>query len=346
MSAKSHLKYLTVDEYDQWDQFVDRSPEGGIYSTSYYLQALCAAAGTQFSILTLWKGTEIVAGIGLHYQESCFGRIVKPRGLLYYNGFVLRPCKTRYPSKATSQRMHLMEPLLYELESDLYAEVTLSHRSPLTDMRLFCWHTWLVYPQYTYIVPIEDMDALWQRTDQNLRRLVNRCNKQGLRYGMVDDFKSFYRLHKETYARRNLEPYFSFERFSNLYQTLLQHNCVQMYAVWMPDGEIAAMQIVLSSGHNVSHTWSAATDSRFLRAGASALLRWKVFEDQQARGFTHNDLTDAMQPDVARFKGQLGADLVPFYVATRTNSTLMRLSNKISSNLIQPVLSCFKVIGN
>ena len=54
---------------------------------------------------------------------------------------------------------------------------------------------------------------------------------------------------------------------------------------------------------------AAAADPAFLNTGATAFLRWKVFETLSSLGYAANDLTDAALNPVTHFKSQLGGDL-------------------------------------
>src|SRR5476649_289464 len=90
---------LTEAEFPEWNDLVARSPEGSIYSTPEYLDVLCGAAGGTFRILATRKGGDLLGGIALYERRSRPGAYVSPRLLLYYNGIVLRPCDTKYPSQ-------------------------------------------------------------------------------------------------------------------------------------------------------------------------------------------------------------------------------------------------------
>ena len=77
---------------------------------------------------------------------------------------------------------------------------------------------------------------------------------------------------------------------------------------------MVASQLVLVSGHPLSHTVSAAADPAHLNLGVSAFLRWHAFERLAALGSRMNDLTDAALNPVSKFKAQLGGDLVLCHV--------------------------------
>jgi len=346
MAANYRLRYLDEGEFERWDRFVDESDQGSIYSKSYFLRALCNAACTQFRILTVWKGQEIFGGVGLHFKKSRYGYDVHRRGLLYYNGLVLKNFETKYPSKLIDKHNEVIGVMLEELENRMYAVVQLSNRHTLRDTRMFTWNGWGVWPQYTYEVPIYDLDKLWDKAEQNVRRLITRCDREGMKLWIDDDFAAFYALHKVTYERKGLSPHFPLERFKALYEALKAKDCCQIFFAVSLEGKPLAAQIVLFTDHPVTHTWVAGADPDYLRTGASAFLRWKVFEELNKRGFAYNDLTDAMEERVAKFKSQFGGNLVFCPIVHRVNSPLLRVRNRIYDNLGRPFSYMMNKLSN
>lgn len=338
MSSTYRVEYLNADDFEAWNAFVDTSPQGSVYSTSTFLHALCHAAQTRFKILAVKKGDDVHAGVALHYEPSRFGDVVSRRGLLYYNGIVFRDFDTKYPSQLTHRHVRLVRILLEELEDESkYASVQLSMRHTQVDTRPFTWSGWEVYPQYTYVVPIADLQAQWCRAEQNIRRLISRCEKEGMQIIVDDDFDEFYRLHSLTYERIGKEAYFPCEIFRELYTTLKQSGTAQIYTALMPDGTRGSSQIVLSTAHPVTHIWAAGSDPACATSGVSAFLRWKVFEILHERGYAYHDLTDAMEESVAKFKAQFGGDLVSCPIVSRMNSRAMRRYYRVQSRLVAPI---------
>lgn len=346
MATTSRVEYLSENQFERWDRFVDASNQGSIYNKSFFLQALCEAAGTQFRILTIWKGEEILGGIGLHFAKSQYGDLVHSRGLLYYNGLVLRNFDTKYPSSLTYRQIEIVQPLLQELDDKKYASIELTNRHTLTDARPFIWDGWHVGLRYTYEVPIHDLNKLWDGAEQNIRRLIKRCDQAGMQLVTNDDFKTFYGFHLATCQRKRLSPYLPFERFKTLYTALKMRGCAQIFFAVLPDGKPIAAQIVLSTSHPVTHTWAAGSDAEHLDTGAAAFLRWKVFEDLNKRGFQSNDLTDAMEPHVAKFKSQFGGNLVPCFMVSKINSRALRIQKSMSERLARPLLSRMRKMLN
>lgn len=302
-------RLLSPDEYGDWDRLVATAPEGSPYHGSDYLDVLCRCAGGDFRVLGVRDGEELVGGVPLYERSALTGTYVKPRLLLYYNGVVLRDYDTRYPSRVTSRHLGIMEALERGLSARGYVGVELRCRSPRVDLRPFLARKWEARPGYTYVVPLADPGALWNRIDNNLRRLVDRATERELRFTEDDDFDSFYRLHRMVSEEKGAPLYLPRDSYERYFRALHDRGLLHLFHARLPTGESVSAALVLASDHPVTHTVSAAADPDHYDTGASPFLRWRTFEALSERGYAANDLTGATLDSVSRFKRQLGADL-------------------------------------
>jgi len=190
---------------------------------------------------------------------------------------------------------------------------------------------WTVSPTYTYVVPLTDRAGLWERCDQNLRRLVGRCEGQGITFTEDDDFESFFRMHLDVHQRKAAPLYLPKPQFERYVRRLTAERLCRLFHARLPSGQSIAAQLVLVGPHPVSHTICAATDGEFLSLGASAFLRWRAFEALAGLGSVANDLTDAALNSVTRFKSQLGADLHLCLQLARRDRAGIRLRDRLAA---------------
>jgi hypothetical protein len=296
-------------ELDDWSRLVSSSPQGSVYALPRYLDALCHAAGGRYIVLGARQGEELIGGLALYECDSLYGRLVAPRLLLYYNGPVLRPYATRYPSEQTARSLKTLAALEQAARARLYGRLTLACSPGFTDARPFLAAGWSAAPRYTYVVDIADPARQWARVEQNLRRLIQRCERDGLSCVIDGDFDAFLALHERTVARKSLELYLPAARFAQYFDALRRQGLCQLFHARQPDGRAVASQLVLLGPGGLCHVVAAAADEAFLRSGASAFLRWKSLEALSAAGYTAADLTDASINPVTHFKSQLGGDL-------------------------------------
>jgi Acetyltransferase (GNAT) domain len=318
---------LGEPELDAWTTLVSASPEGSIYSLPRYLDVLCATAGGRFRVLGVRHGDELVGGVALYERPSRLGAFVSTRRLLYYNGIVLKRYDTKYPSEQTGRHLKASTALAEALVGRGYASLQLSSRGSFLDVRPFLAAGWSAAPQYTYVVPVGDLELLWSRVEQNLRRLIRRSEKEGAAVVCDDDFDAFFRLHAGTMGRKGQELYLPEEAFRRWFEALRAADLCRLFHARLPGGRAVASQLVLLGPRPVSHSVAAATDPEFMKSGVSALLRWKVFEAVSELGFAANDLTDASLNAVTHFKSQLGGDLQLFFSLEAPRSAGNRLAS-------------------
>jgi hypothetical protein len=324
---KQDFEAVVLDEskYSTWNELAASAPAGSIYSNTDYLNALCEATGGRFRVLGIYRGGQLTGGIALYEEESRFGTVLSNRLLLYYNGILIAPAKSSYPSERTARELAALTLLQAKLAQAGYAHTVVHNRAPIMDVRPFVSCGWRAYPSYSYVMTFPDLKAAWARIEQNLRRLIGRCESGGVVLAEDDDFESFFRLHLETHKRKGAPLYLSERRFARYFERLHGLGLSKLFHARTPQGQSVATQLVLMNKHATTHTVCAAADKAFLSQGVSPFLRWKVCEHLAQSGFTANDLTDASLNDVTHFKSQLGGELVMNLVLTRPDKSTYRL---------------------
>lgn len=318
MTRRIAVREIGEREYAQWNDLIAKSPGGSIYSTPNYLDVFCSSAGGRFTLLAADREGELVGGIALCERDTRWGRYVGGRYLLYYNGFFTRQHPSKYPSERTARVVETLSALQDAVARRNYGRLSIRSRA-LPDIRVFKANGWRFEPSYTYVVPLTDLKEQWSRVEQNLRRLVTRCEREDIRFADDDDLESYLRLHLATSARKNIGAYLPSDAFRSYFKRLHAAGLCRLYHARLPDGRAISSQLVLTGMHAVSHTVSAAADVEYMRTGATAFLRWKSFESLAALGSTANDLTDAELNPVTHFKSQLGGDLELNFILARAD---------------------------
>jgi hypothetical protein len=331
LSAPITVQTLREEEYDEWERLVAASPDGSIYATPAYLDTLCTVGGGRFRILGVRRLDRIIGGLPLYERPSRKGAFVSPRLLLYYLGPVLSRSVSSYPSQQSAQTIATMGALADALGTLGFAKISLRGRHTVSDMRSFLDRGWTCRPSYSYVVPLQDLRGQWNRVEQNLRRLVDRCTEQNVTHTNDDDFESFLRLHRLTMSHHDAVPYLPDDSFRRWFSTLHGSGGCRLFHARLPSGESIAAQIVLLGSHPVSHTVCAAIDPEHRRLGAAAFLRWRTFEWLAGQGKSGNDLTDAALNSVTHFKSQLGGELVTNFVIETRGNTKWRAASAVGS---------------
>jgi hypothetical protein len=309
MSAEFSCRELGPADHSAWESFVIGSTSGSPYSLPVYLEALCEATGGRYRVLACERDGQILGGIALFERSSWAGPYATPRLLLYYNGFVLAEGDSRYPSQRTSQQLKVLDSLAEAIESLGHAAVRLHSRESLHDARALIARGWKAHPSYSYVLSLENPREAYQRVEGNFRRLIRRCESEGMQLTRDEDFDAFFALHHEVHDRKGVKLYLPREKFRSFYERLHAAGMARIYHARDGEGRALASQLVLASAHPVAHTVCAGSAADAMRSGASVFLRWKAAEDLAREGHAANDLTDAELNPVTRFKSQLGGQL-------------------------------------
>jgi hypothetical protein len=323
-SSEVQVRELGEGDLDAWRAVLARSPQGSPYGLPEYLEALCDATGARYRIIGVFLNDQLVGGAPLYERRERAGTVAANRTLLYYNGIVLDLPPRKFHSDRTAQMQSVLAALERSLAGLRLAHVTLHNHASLTDLRPFLARGWHASLSYTYVVSLADMEEQWERVDQNLKRLIRRCERDGVTYREDADFDALFRLHWQTHQRKGAPLYLPEAAFRRFFERV--HGCGLArlgHAVFQ--GKVVASQLMLVGPHPVSHTVCAGADEDHLRLGASAFLRWHAFLSLHRDGYAANDLTDASLNPVTRFKSQLGGDLTPTFSIARSDSLLFRL---------------------
>jgi hypothetical protein len=322
---------LRAEEFAEWDEFVGRSPDGCVYAQSGYLAALTAATSAGFRIVAARRAGSLAGGIALYEtRDALYGSRAGPRLLLYYHGAILAAYEGAYPSQHTSRNLEIQSALAAHVESLGYDRLILKSRSTVSDVRAYLARGWQASPSYTYVVPITDLRAQWQRVDGNLRRLIKRCTETDrLSFTDDDDFRAFFRLHSLTLGRRSVPTYLPEAAFRSFFERTHAAGLARLQHARLPDGTAIASQLVLLGANKVSHTACAGMDPDHARLGATAFLRWRGFEALAQLGYQANDLTDAALNSVTHFKSQLGGSLECSHVLSAPPSLRARTAKAL-----------------
>ncbi|MGD2122373.1 MAG: GNAT family N-acetyltransferase [Gemmatimonadota bacterium] len=326
--SRLEARILSESDFPAWREFVDHAPAGSIYSYPEYLEALCEAVGGDFRILAVFKGDEIVGGIGLYETRPGGFRVLGNRLLLYYNGLVVKEYSSKYPSENTSRHVAILGMVADTLATRGYHKAVLHNRHPVQDVRPFLARGWKGSQNYSYILRFEDPEGAFLRIEKNQRRLIKRCQDYGISLTRDDDFPSFYGMHRETSQRKGIPVYMPEVRFERFFSRLASQDLARLYHARLGTGQSVASQLVLLSGHPITHTVTAAADEDYLSQGTNPFLRWKTCEALAAEGFVGNDLTDAALNPVTRFKSQLGGMLVANQVLSTRGTLPFRVHRK------------------
>jgi len=310
VTARFTAVEISRSDYAAWNDAVRESPGGSVYCTPDYLDALCNVTGGQFRLLAVCDDTRIHGGIALYIRGTGKNQYVTGRYLLYYNGPFLRQLQNANSAAQESHSRRVMECLEAALRDSEYARIQIKARPSVCDYRVFLAQGWRARPFYSYEVDLSDIDRCFSRMHRNIRRQIRQAEKSGVTVQRSQDIDAFYDLHTKTSERKQFPTYLSRDGMSEYFRILNAAGLIRLYLGSQRDSVAGTGLLVLLGRHAVTHSVCAASIESKESHGINAFLRWHVFQELSDEGYLANDLTDAHEPDVARFKSQLGGELV------------------------------------
>jgi len=301
-----NYRIIEESEYPRWDRFVDISPQGSIYSKSFYLKCI----GCRFNIAVVENDGCITGGIVLTKNEvGVFSNplFVKHLGILY------RPAEGK-PTKYQS--------MTYKIDRQIISNIA--------DLKVWSYSfhpnfkNWLNFYQagykqttrYTYQIHFSRSADFRTNYGQKAVTPLKAAKKHHLTIEDVD-IETFVEVNKKTYLARNSKPPYTKKRLARLLRNLANQKC--LYAKSVKDGlgnvHCAAAVVYDESSANLILNGSDPAYRKF--AGNTLLIDHMIeFAAKNCRFF---DFEGSMHERIERFYRGFGGRVIPYYVIYKGN---------------------------
>ncbi|MBI2505511.1 MAG: GNAT family N-acetyltransferase [Candidatus Latescibacteria bacterium] len=308
----------TVSDPQAWDEFVRRAAGGTVFSTWAWLQCAQQATGQAFRCLGCYRNGQLVAGLsGVEAQRAGLRRLATPV-LTPHGGLLLAPIAGKGPAKAESEWHRAVELLIAHLRQE-YHHWALVHAPAVGDMRPFTWAGWEVRVRYTYQMELGNREGLWERLERRTRTVIRKAEGSGFRVQPTEDLDLFRQQYERLYARQGGRMPVGAGVAQGFAEAACQAGLAHGLKVESPEGQVAAV-VIFVRGFEGHYAWVAGADPELNHTGATSLLYWKYFEQEQGRF----DFVGANIPSIAFFKRGFGGELVPYFAVEGFRDTLVK----------------------
>ena len=305
-----NLTILDDSQYALWDRIADAAAGGGVYARTDYLQVLADVTDGRLRVAGVYDKDQLVGGIAMLETMQDGRRRIGGRYLLYYSG----PIVVRDPRSGLAAWQSRAGAVVAEIERYLrssdFGIVTIRGHHDVVDFRPFADNGWRMTPTWSCVVDIRGDDAGLADRHRNVRRQVRQAESAGLRVWSANDPDAFWRLHAGTCQRKGFSTYLSEPAMQTYLQRVSELGIGTTWFCGIDETAPVATILTLQSRHPVAHMVCAASEEDLPVPGLNAAFRCAIFDRLAASGVERVDLTDAHNPDVFRFKNQLGAQLV------------------------------------
>lgn len=201
------FKYLKKDDYKLWNEFVDKSTQGSIFSKSWYLDAL----QVEYKIAVIKDKNIIKAGIVLAKNE--IKTYANPMLDKYLGIIFIKEEGNR--QKIVAKEYKYMDILAQELKKiksfDYYFHPQFINWIPLS------WNGFTQQTRYTYIINNREdtLDEIYNNFHLNTKRNIKNAKKERVVIKKNIPFEDLWDLVNKTFLRQGSKAPFNREKLEN-----------------------------------------------------------------------------------------------------------------------------------
>jgi hypothetical protein len=263
------VEILEPHQFDQWDTFVDKSPQGDIFCYSWWLEVMTKS---KFRILIIKDNNEIVAGMPLTFdaqKKVNIPPLTRTLGVLYKN----QEYKSR--RKQTSTERKWLSELLKHLPLNDFVQICMHHS--IYDWLPFRWNGFNQTTRYTYIIYFEKktISDIQKKLDQQIKRRINLANRNGIKVEITEDFDLLYHYVSLTYERQSLKFTIPYNDFKLLDDILKAKGMRLIFKAIDNNNQTHAVQYV-AFNYKSAYALLGGSDTKLRQLGGPTLALWEA----------------------------------------------------------------------
>lgn len=333
MSGKYRCITLSENDYDNWDRFVDTSPQGCVFCKTWWLDAVSPDRHSIFAVFN--KNNDIVGGLPV-VHKTVKGNQVTGYGmppLTQTLGVLLPPAEERsYPDRISEEK-RIIECLVGALgDPDSFGQ---NFHYNFHNWLPFMWRGYRQTTRYTYVLEeIKDEDRVWKGLAKGIKSDVNKARKLGLELEIDSRGQNdFWEIYAKTFARQDMAVPVSFETFSSLDSRLEALGKRKMLFVVDPEVKVHAV-IYLVIDNAYAYYLMGGADPELRNSGATAFGLYEGIRMVSAQA-DYFDFEGSVVKNIETFFRGFGGYQRPYFQITRYVTKSQRLKKKIKRLLIR-----------
>jgi hypothetical protein len=300
------------DSIEEWDSFVDESPQGCIFCRSWWLKAVCPDG---FEILTLRKGGRIVAGMPLPISWKWGYKTISMPPLTQALGALLLPSKSSTYEGRLSDEMETLEALVKAIPK--FDHFSIRFHYNFTNWLPFYWAGYQQTTRYTYAInDLSDLDKVFTDFTHSKRKNIKKA-EQLVTVCCDMSADEFYVNHALTLRKQGESIGYKFDLFKQIYDAALKNSAGKIwYAIDSQQNIHAAIFVIFDQ--KSAYYLISTIDPDYRNSGAATLLLREAmtYVSQYTKRF---DFEGSMIRGVEHSFRKFGAIQTPYFTITKTS---------------------------
>lgn len=305
---------LRQEEYPEWDDLIDRSPNGTIFHYSWWLQT----TSIDFTILAIRNERgAIVAGMPIPFERRAGLKLFRSSSLTPYLGPVFDVSNI----ESTCDRRHFMrtkgELLARNIKS--YDSVRYVVGASAPDLQGFLWAGFRVNLAYTFRFPSSHtLDQITSgMTPTHLQKLTKALR---LKLSVVrdDGLEDLVQLNRKTFEKRGLKPVCSEDFLRRLWNAAYSQERAHLYVARTQDDKPVAALLTVHDNRTTYQIVSGVNPD-FRDIPGAYLILWNAVQDTLLAGRDYEFERSSLR-GVECFYRRWGAMAVPIWRLEKAGS--------------------------
>ena len=194
MSREYAIRVLLPHEFPQWDEFVRQSPQGTLFHTVLWLEAV----GVPFRLFGCFRGAELRGGFAAGLIGD--GLIGHPSALTPYLGILYCRPTEKYVTRISFQKK-IAGAFAVHLKGE-FDSIQFRFPPEVVDLQPFIWEGFGAGVRYTYRLSLSSLDAVLANMDTRRRWDLTKAERLGIKIEKDVSFERVFRLCELTFRRQ------------------------------------------------------------------------------------------------------------------------------------------------
>ena len=300
------VKYLCEEEFEKWNEFVDRSPQGYIWDYTWWVNVL--ADGDFRVCVVLDDDNIIVAGVILPFFST---KKVHNTTLTQSQGFL-------YEDFSKRNNMRLQKQLTTQKEyCNLLFDYIIKDIDDFTMRFFYEFKYWLpLYWKgctqttwYTYVIDYSNYipDEEFKRFSKGHKWILNKVEKKSdLKVYETTDIEEYLNESEKTYIRQGVKRPYTAELIRKLHNEIQKHNMGKIFKIVDSNNVIHGIEYHLYNKKE-SYYWLGASDEELRNSGGHTYLTWyaiQYFADKVERFNFGGSMIEAVEKNFRNFSSE------------------------------------------
>jgi len=313
------LRLTVCNEKKKWDDFVETSPQGNIFCTTQFLDAL----REDYDMLLIEKNNQLKMGAIILKQN---GNLLKaPYPFTMYQGILFDNSIYNMPRHRRVKVVLEITQYLLACLKEYYNCISFCLHYNVDDLRSFQWFNYhepqkgqfLITLRYTGILDL----STWESFDQYLlnirtvrRQEYNHFKSRKFTLALSNDIDILDNLHDKTFGRQGIERKAEEVRLlRSITSTALAKEYGQLLVCRTPEG-IPISATVFLYDNRCGYYMFAANDPGYRKTGCGTYLMLENIRQCKEKGLLKVDMVGINSPGRGDFKTSFNAVQVPYFI--------------------------------